>query len=177
MTACVALLRGIAPMNPSMSNANLREVCEAVGLANVSTVISSGNVVFETDTDDLAAIESTLEEAWPEVLGFESTTIIRTRRELETLVELDPFRTLEHGPKSYLLVTFAKHPLPRRAEAEPPSEPNCPFLPGTEREIFTITDTTTGRAPNVMALVERLYGKELTSRTWLTVGRILKKMG
>jgi len=177
VTTCVALLRGIAPMNPSMSNTNLRAVCESVGLGNVSTVISSGNVVFETDTDDIAGLESTLEEAWPEKLGFESTTIIRTRRELETLVELGPFGTLEHGPETYLLVTFAKHPLPRELEAKPPPESGYRVLPFAEREIFTVTDMTAGRAPDVMAWVERAFGKEVTSRTWLTVGRILKKMG
>jgi uncharacterized protein (DUF1697 family) len=178
MTKYVALLRGIGPMNPAMSNANLRAVCEEVGLENVSTVISSGNVVFETDMTDKAALEATLETAWPEKLGFQSTTILRSQAELEAIVEMEPFGDLEHGPSSYLLVTFSKHPL--EVDFETPYHPadrDYQVVAATAGEVFTVTDMTSGAAPDVMVWVESKFAKQLTSRTWLTVGRILKKMG
>jgi uncharacterized protein (DUF1697 family) len=164
-------------MNPAMSNANLRAVCQDVGLSNVSTVISSGNVVFETDTNDRAGLESTLEAAWPERLGFESTTILRSQAELEALVELAPFGDLVHGPGSYLLVTFSKHPL--QVEFDTPHHPadrDYQVVAATAGEVFTVTDTTSGGTPDVMVWVESQFGKQVSSRTWLTVGRILKKM-
>ena len=49
----VALLRGIGPANPNMRNEKLRGVLEELGLANVASVISSGNLLF--DTEDGAA--------------------------------------------------------------------------------------------------------------------------
>ena len=91
MTTYVALLRGIAPMNPNQRNERLRGVCEDLGLRNVRTVISSGNVVFETDTNDVPALEATLEAAWLDRLDFTSTTIIRSRSDLQSMVEADPF--------------------------------------------------------------------------------------
>jgi uncharacterized protein (DUF1697 family) len=178
MTKYVALLRGIAPMNPAMSNANLRSVCEEVGLENVSTVISSGNVVFETEVTDRAGLEATLEAAWPEKLGFESTTILRTQAELEALVEMAPFGDLVHGPGSYLLVTFSKHPLQVGFETpHHPADRDYQVVATTTREIFTVTDMTSGGTPDVMVWVETQFGKQISSRTWLTVARILKKMG
>lgn len=178
MTKYVALLRGIAPMNPAMSNANLRAVCEGMGLENVSTVISSGNVVFETDARDRAGLEANLEAAWPEKLGFESTTILRTKAELEALVELAPFGDLVHGPGSYLLVTFSKHPLDVEFDTPyHPADRDYQVVAATAGEVFTVTDMTSGGTPDVMVWVESRFGKQISSRTWLTVGRILKRMG
>jgi len=174
----VALLRGIGPSNPNMRNERLREVAELVGLCNVETVISSGNVVFETEGADPGELESTLETGWKENLGFESTTIIRSQEALEGLVEMSPFGDLEHGRKSYLLVTFCKRPInvdfdiPHR-----PADRDYEIVAATSGELFTVTDTTNERTPDVMAWVESRFGKQISSRTWLTVERILKRMG
>lgn len=178
MTRCVALLRGIGPGNPNMRNEHLRRVCEDVGLGNVSTVISSGNVVFDTDCDDLAALETTLERAWPEELGFQSTTIVRTAEDLERLMALEPFGGHEHGKETYLLVTFAKRTLTIDfALPHQPDDSSFRLVEATERELFSVTDTTATRTPDVMRWMETSFGKDLTSRTWLTVARILNKMG
>lgn len=171
------MLRGIGPGNPNMRNEHLRRVSVGVGLDDVSTVISSGNVVFATDTKDIPALEQRLEEAWRKELGFESTTIIRTRADLERLIALEPFGDLEHGRETYLLVTFAKHQGLRRVEMPAPEERGFEIAAVTDRELFTVTDTERQKTPDVMLWAERLIGKEITSRTWLTVERILKKMG
>jgi uncharacterized protein (DUF1697 family) len=165
-------------MNPAMSNANLRAVCEDLGLAHVATVISSGNVVFETDVADRAELEANLEAAWPAKLGFESTTILRTKEELQSLVEMAPFGDLVHGPSSYLLVTFSKNPIGFDLEIpHQPADRDYQVVAATGRELFTVTDMTSGGTPDVMAWTESQLGKQVTSRTWLTVGRILKRMG
>lgn len=161
-----------------MRNENLRRVCEDLGLTRVSTVISSGNVVFEADTEDLPALEERLERAWPSELGFESTTIIRTRDDLKSLVDLEPFNGLEHGRETYLLVTFSKSTLDVTVDLPfQPEDGSFRLLHATQRELFTVTDTTQESTPDVMQWVEARFGKEITSRTWLTVARILKKMG
>jgi uncharacterized protein (DUF1697 family) len=177
MTKYVALLRGVTPSNPRTRNEKLRAVCEGLGLAEVQTVISSGNVVFEADSTDAAGLESTLEAAWRESLGFESTTIIRSQDDLRKLVEIKPFGQLEHGPQTYLLVTFSKERLtldlriPYR-----PLDRDYRLVQRTTREVFSVTDTTAGTTPDVMAWLEKKLGKQISSRTWLTVTRILARM-
>lgn len=157
-----------------MANANLRAVATAEGLENVASVISSGNLVFETDRDP-ADVETALEAAWPRELGFEAMTTLRSRAELEEIVEMDPFAGLTHGPKTYLLVTFSKYPLARIFWDE--SGPAVELVAVTEREIFTVNDTTLGAGLGGMNRLEDEIGKTITSRTWLTVERILRKMG
>lgn len=160
-----------------MANSNLRAVAESVGLTDVASIISSGNLVFQTP---LAAVdvEAELEAAWPRELGFDSTTMVRSRDEIETLVDLNPFGDRTHGPDSYLLVTFAKHLLPPDlADSMPPAD-DIGLVGRTDRELFTVTDTTMRAAGlSTMAWLEADLGKQITSRTWLTIGRILKKMG
>lgn len=159
-----------------MRNENLRGVCNSLGFTNVPTVISSGNIVFDAGGEP-DEIESQLEAAWPDQLGFDSMTIVRSREALEALVNLRPFDEREHGRNTYLLATFAKSPLtvpfdvPHR-----PDDEAFEVVGLTHRELFTVSDNTAAKTPDVMSWLEKQFGREITSRTWLTVQRILKKM-
>lgn len=66
MTKYVALLRGIAPTNLNMRNDKLRGVFEKLAFENVKTVISSGNVIFESPSRRAKKLEETIEAALPE---------------------------------------------------------------------------------------------------------------
>ncbi|HEY0964798.1 MAG TPA: DUF1697 domain-containing protein, partial [Candidatus Paceibacterota bacterium] len=125
----VALLRGIAPMNPNMRGEKLREVFETLGFKNVSTVIASGNVVFDSSSKSLSALEKKVEGALPQLLGFKSTTIIRSQSDLETLVKRDPFKGVKDEKPHYLVVTF--------------------FKDGT-KELCSVVDMDSDKAPNFM---------------------------
>lgn len=167
----VALLRGIGPGNPSMHGSKLAGVLEALGFTNVRSVISSGNVIFESDSSDVARMEATIQAAWPEKLGFTSTTIVRSQPQLEALVARDPFSGAEHSRQSYLLVTFFKN-LPEDLSG----------LAGNYYDdlgvnaLCSVIDTTASKTPDFMSKLERQFGKDVTSRTYLTLHRILTKM-
>ena len=177
MARFVAFLRGIGPGNPNMANSRLREAATSVGMQNVTTFISSGNVLFDTDDTDLAAVEAVLEEAWRTRLGFDSRTIVRTRDQLQRLVGLSPFGSLEHTPGTYLLVTFSKKRLDIPFEIPfEPERTRARVVRATERELFTVSDTTQQVGLGVMSWVEGQLGKEVTSRTWLTVLRVLQRL-
>ena len=177
MNRYVAFLRGIGPSNPNMRNENLRAVGESLGFQHVQTFISSGNLIFDSESDDAAELEGMLEAEWPRQLDFESRTLIRSQSELERLVDLAPFGERTHGPDTYLLVTFSKTPLEIAFELpyQPPGR-DLWAVGSTEREIFTVTDTTSAATPDVMVWLEKEFGKDISSRTWLTVQRILKRM-
>ncbi|MBY0294343.1 DUF1697 domain-containing protein [Patescibacteria group bacterium] len=151
----VALLRGIMPMNPNMKGEKLKGVFEDLGFKNVHTVIASGNVVFDSPSKNTAVLEKKIEVALPEKLGFKSTTIIRSHDELKALLKKNPFKGVKDEKPNYLIVTFFKD---RKAE------------------LCTVIVMGEDKTPNFMARVEREHGKEITTRTWKTVHRILTKM-
>lgn len=168
MAKYVALLRGIGPSNPNMHGSKLQSVVESLGFTNVKPLLSSGNVVFESESSDMSEMESIMEKAWPEKLGFNSKTIIRSQSQLQALVKNDPYQGTAHAPSTYLLVTFFKHP-------QSGIEQNY-YNDLKVNVLCSNLDTTTSKTPDFMVKLERQYGKEITSRTWLTIQRILKKM-
>jgi uncharacterized protein (DUF1697 family) len=178
MTKYVALLRGIAPTNPNMRNDKLRGVFEKLGFANVKTVISSGNVVFESPSRSVRKLEESIENTLPENLGFKSTTLIRSQKQIQQLVDKDPFQGREHSQTSSLNVTFLKKK--RMIDMKFPykvDNRDYTLLGMYDGAIYSVIDLTSAKTPDLMLWLEKQFGKEITTRTWKTVERILKAMG
>src|SRR5258708_3151383 len=108
MTTYVALIRGIGPTNENMKGAKLKAAFETLKLRNVTPVIASGNVVFQSNAENTARLETQLEQAMYEQLGFKRTVIIRSKDELEKLLTKTPFKGIEDKKPNYLIVTFFK---------------------------------------------------------------------
>lgn len=151
----VALLRGIGPGNPNMHGAKLKELFEGLGFKNVIPVISSGNVVFESGLNNTEVLEKKIEKALPLKLGFNSSTIIRSQDDLRKLIARDPYKGVKDERPNYLLVTFFKD---RR------------------EELCSVIDLSGKKTPDFMTKLDKEFSKQITSRTWKTVHRILKAM-
>ncbi|MBB5911809.1 uncharacterized protein (DUF1697 family) [Nocardia transvalensis] len=180
MNRYAALLRGIMPSNPNMRNEKLRGVFEGLGFESVGSVLTSGNIVFGSTETDVPALESRIQQALSAELGIGGGTIIRSREELRALVDSDPFPGLTHGRGTYLTTTFLKD----RTQGPPPGN-LPPELDGVVRivrydqeaaALLAVIDNMSSSTPNHMAWLESVYGKDITTRTWLTVGKVLAKL-
>lgn len=178
MNRYAALLRGIAPSGKNQSNEQLRGVFARLGHQRVASVLASGNIVFASPETDVAALEEKIEAALTEDLELHSRTIIRSQAALQGLLDSDPFPGLTHGRGSYLTATFLKE--------EPATAPLADQLgsltqvvgyhPGA-RAVLAVTDNSDpGSTPDFMVWLEKTYGKNVTTRTWLTVQRLVKKL-
>ncbi len=178
MAKYAAFLRGISPTNPNMRNEKLRSVFEDLGFSNVKTVISSGNVLFETDRKDTTKIESDIEQAIKDKLGFFSMTIIASQQQLQELVDADPFDGGEHSRKTYLICTFFKDaPKPKFKLPHKPEGQQYTLLNTHKNVLCTVVDVTVGSTLDFMSWIEKEFGKDLTTRTWNTVLKIVKALG
>jgi uncharacterized protein (DUF1697 family) len=160
-----------------MHNEKLRGVFENLGFTKVRTVISSGNVIFDSPSRNIKQLEEDIERAIPEELGFTSTTIIRNRSQLQKLVDANPFQGMTHSQTSYLNVTFLKKKT--RIEMKFPYEVKdraYSMLGMYDGAICSVIDMTSSKTPDLMVWLEKQFGKEITTRTWKTVERILKVM-
>lgn len=149
-----AFIRGVGPENPNMHHGAFKKFFEDLGFNNVIPVISSGNVVFETDEKDSKVLENVIEENLPIKLGFSRAVIIRSQNELQKLVDLDPFNGVKDSPTSKLNITFLKK----------------------GGEIFNIINPQVKGTTKVMSELEKQNGKDITMRTLGTIQKILKKM-
>ncbi|MEV6065465.1 DUF1697 domain-containing protein [Nocardia sp. NPDC052001] len=180
MTSYAAFLRGIMPANPNMKNEKLRAVFEGLGFTKVASLLSSGNIVFESPETDVPELESRIQAALQAELGIGGGTIIRSREQLRELVDSDPFTGLTHCRETYLTVTFVKD-----TAAGPPGALDDTTAKAVRvlafdkpaAAVLSVIDNTDPSTTNFMAWIEKSYGKEITTRTFLTVQKTLKKLG
>lgn len=179
MTRYVALLRGIAPALPHNSNAELRGVLERLGHDRVGSVLASGNIVFESPQTDVPGLEAAIQQALVADLGIGGGTIVRSLEELRDLLARDPFDGLVHGGGTDLVATFLKDGAPAPTEIPDDPDPLVRVVGFDEaaRVFLTVIDNgDPARTPVFLRWLDRTYGKDITTRSWLTVQRVVRKL-
>jgi uncharacterized protein (DUF1697 family) len=169
MPRYAALLRGVSPMNARM--ADLARAFAAAGFSDVRTVLSSGNVVFTAARASDAALERRAEGAMREELGRVFPAIVRPIAALRALLDGDPYRGARVPAGAKRVVTFLRRPPASRIEL-PVVLHGARIVALRGKEAFTAYVRTRG-VPDFMTLIERTFGKELTTRTWETVGKVV----
>lgn len=165
MPRYVALLRGVSPMNAKMPV--LRQCFEDAGFGNVRTVISSGNVVFDARSASEASLQRKAERAMETGMGRSFMTIVRRQDALHALLATDPYADSGLAPTAKRVVTFLREP-PAATLALPLASGHARIMAVVGSEVFTVYEPG-DRQPVFMALIEKTFGKAVTTRTWETV--------
>ena len=164
-----AFLRGVMPTNAKMPQ--LKKCFEAAGFTDVRTVLGSGNVVFSTGAGPEEWLERKAEAAMNENLGRVFFTIVRAIDSLRAIVDSNPYASFRLSPGSKQVVTFL-----RKAHSAKLSLPievdGARILCVKDREVF-ISYVPSPRGAVFMTLIEKTFGKDLTTRTWDTVKRVV----
>lgn len=165
MPRYVALLRGVSPMNAKMPE--LRRAFEEGGFTNVRTLLSSGNVAFDARAASDTTIARKAEKAMLRALGHSFYTIVRPTSELQALIEEDPFSAFKLPKNAKRVVTFLGEPV--KASLKVPLEKDgATILAVRKREILSAY-VPSPKAASFMVLIEKTFGKNVTTRTWETV--------
>lgn len=173
----VALLRGIGPGNPAQRNENLRGVLTDLGLTQVRSVITSGNLVFDVPADSsLSALgtgelERLIQAQWPARLGFTSTTFLRGVAEFGHVAAARWFDGRSDDRRGRLQVTFLTDPTAASVVTGFPDEA-AEVIHVEGRHIAWSYDQDQVQAPKLMTWLDRTFEKRNTTRTWRTVQRI-----
>ena len=170
-TRYAAFLRGISPMNATM--AGLRRAFEGAGFDDVSTVISSGNVVFGARKAAHHTLERKAERAMDETLGRSFLTIVRSIDELQKLLDADPFAAFRLKPQEKVVVTFLREPTKPKLKL-PYVKDGARILAATPTEVYTAY-VMGPRGGEFMRVLEEAYGQEITTRSWDTVKKVVKR--
>ena len=109
MPRYVAFLRAINVGGHVVKMDRLRALFEELRLGNVETFIASGNVLFDTASKDIGALEARIEKHLAKALGYDVGTFIRPLGELADIVRRHPFLDEEARAHS-LWVGFMKAP-------------------------------------------------------------------
>lgn len=155
-------------MNAKMPE--LKAAFEKAGFTEVKTVISSGNVVFNARSK--ADLERKAEAAMEQHLGRTFYTIVRPVAELTALLEADPFSKFRLSAEAKRIVTFLRKPYTEKLTL-PIEFDNARILEVVGSEVFCAY-LPSPRGPAFMTLLEKTFGKNITTRTWDTVKKCAK---
>lgn len=173
MTTYIAFLRGInAGANPTLKMQVLKDAFEAMGFENVRTVIASGNVIFEAEPAAEKELEQAIEKALPGAIGFKSDAIVYNLADLQKLAKTSPLKDVKMTATTRPFVTFLKE-----APKETPKLDGKGFqlLGRKGRALFSVVHLSSTGTPDLMSLLDREFGKKITTRSWKTIEKILQK--
>ena len=171
----IALLRGVNVGGHIVKMDRLRDLFGELGYGNVRTYIQSGNVFFDTDEADRAALTGAIEERLLTALGYAVPTCLRTVPEMQQTLALNPFTETTVTPDMRLNIVFSTRPIPTPAEL-PVWSPkrDMEIRSVTAMEAFVVWYLQAGRPPASDAFLKQTLGGPLTSRFLHTTIKILE---
>jgi uncharacterized protein (DUF1697 family) len=177
-TRYVALLRGINVGGKNLIKmAALKRCFEEHGFAGVSTFIQSGNVLFESAEADRARLAAGIERMLTAVFGYPASVVLRSRRDLQQIVDRAP-AGFGARPALYRYdVLFLKEPLQARAALA-----QVPVREGVDqahagRGVLYFSRLIRKASQSQLGRISLLpLYKQLTIRNWNTTTRLLRLM-
>ena len=171
----MALLRGInvGGRNP-VAMADLRAAFESAGYNAVTTYIQSGNVLFESDAPS-DSLENELEAMLERRLGFPLVVVVRSHRQLRTIVDKAP-NGFGGEPDTYHSdVIFLKGPLSSRQAMRVVVLREGVDQAWTGSGVLYFARVSARRAQSRMG---RIVGtpeyQQMTIRSWTTTTKLLR---
>ncbi len=170
----VALLRGINVGGKMVRMEKLRTMFASLGYTNIKTLLNSGNVLFESNEKNTTKLLLAIESNLTKTFGFEILTILRTVNEIQEIVDEQPFKNIPVTPLTRLYVTFLtdKHHdmlrIPNESEGK-----DFTILRVSKDTVFSIATLSPQKGTtDAMVILEKEFGKKITTRNWNTVVKI-----
>ena len=169
MHGYAAFLRGVSPMNLKMPV--LQAALEECGFTDVKTLLSSGNVVFKGRRATDSAIEKKVVATILKHTGKTFGVIVRSIAELQALIDADPYRSFRLPAGSKRVVTFLRAAPASKVEL-PPALHGARIWTVRGRDALS-SYVRNDKGPVFMTLIEKTFGKDVTTRTWDTVRKVV----
>jgi uncharacterized protein (DUF1697 family) len=179
----VALLRGInVGGHKKVPMTDLKKFLEKAGFQNVRTLLASGNVVFsqrdglpESEEENINKLLEKISTILEKKFGFSIPVLLRKFSEIEDLIKLNPFKDIKVTPQIRLYATFLPEKLKKKTSVSYTSPDKSFKIISAEKDtIFSVLDLTKSKTPEAMGILEKEFGKNITTRNWNTVVKISK---
>ncbi|MCA1561788.1 MAG: DUF1697 domain-containing protein [Acidobacteria bacterium] len=177
MPRYVALLRAINVGGHVVKMELLRREFAALGFSNVETFIASGNVVFESRSQNAQALEQRIETRLGAALGYPVSTFLRTPAELARIVQYEPFAPADmNAPGSTLYIGFLSvPPEPAAQEKIVACRTAVDDFHVHKRELYWLCRTKLGESLVSGAVLAKALGMPTTMRNATTIRRLTEK--
>ncbi len=175
MQKLVALLRGInVGGHHKVPMAELKSLLTNLGCDNVKTILNSGNIVFETKKKDIAGLERVIESTLAKNFGFSIPVILIAQKQITQLVNKDPFAGIDVHKNIRLYISFLKDT--HKVKLTIPylsNDQSFSIIDIEDKIIVSVLDLTISNTPKGMEDLEKLFGKNITTRNWNTILKLV----
>ena len=174
----IAFLRGInVGGHHKVPMAELRKELEAMSFQQVTTLLNSGNVIFETHSSEDTELAERIATRIEKVFQFPVPTIVISADSILKLLNEDPFKDEILTKESRGYVSFLQHKPNLSIQLPWVSEDrSLKILKADDNLICSFLDLSKAKTPEAMKILEQLFGKQMTTRNWNTIERIAGKL-
>jgi uncharacterized protein (DUF1697 family) len=166
----VGLLRNVMIGREGLHRAVLLELASQAGARAAVSLLSTGNLAFDAEPGQLAAVVRRLEGGIERVIGRPEPVVVRAAAQIRDLVAADPFAGFpaEEWERSVAFLPLEAPPLDagdlRAAE-------NTTVVAVRPQELL-VASRHGVRRPGPLRVLEESTGRRGTSRAWSTVERL-----
>jgi uncharacterized protein (DUF1697 family) len=174
MKTLTGFLRGInVGGHHKVPMAELRNRLNEVGCNNVRTLLNTGNIVFDTTQTNIQDLENNIEDFISKSFGFPIPVILKTKTAISDLVDDNPFMKINAHKDIRLYVSFLKD-TPKLDLAIPylSADKSYEIISIKNKTILSVLDLSTTKTPKGMDDLEKLFGKNITTRNWNTIKKV-----
>ncbi|MFT5750860.1 MAG: hypothetical protein ACI828_002169 [Flavobacteriales bacterium] len=144
---------------------------------NIITLLNSGNVIFQTATTDTEQLETILSEVLEKTFGFPIPTRVRSTNMLMELLANEPFKDINVTKDTRCYISFLRTNTPTAVETPWTTDDHSfSILQVHQKTIVSVLDLSITNTPKAMSALEKMYGKDITTRNWKTIKRIEAKL-
>ncbi len=178
MKTYIAFLRGInVGGHHKVPMADLKTELQKLGFKNIITILNSGNIIFDYTDEEITTLEQITTTQLENTFGFPIPTIIRTVNTIQQLLKQNPFSAIEITKDSRLYISFLKTTVTTTLQFPWQSEDESyKILDYKNNTIISALDLSKSKTTKAMAILERSFGKDITTRNWNTLLRIEKQL-
>jgi len=171
----IALLRGInVGGHNAVAMSDLRDLLTDLGFAGATTLLQSGNIVFQATAQTSTSLESMLEKETAKRLGVSVDYIVRSASEWAKVVAANPFPKEAKEDPGHLIVMSLKTAAPAKSgSALEASIKGRETVHAARKHLYIVYPDGMGTSKFTGALIERVVGSRGTARNWNTVLKLL----
>lgn len=176
MSKYIALLRGInVSGQKKIKMAELRDHLAELPFQNIETYIQSGNIIFNSEIQDLKKLEKLIFDKIKDIYGFEVPTIVLTRDYLVQAEAENPYKSEaeEAGNKAFIAFLFEEPSLDRiEVFKELDYSPDQMHL--NAKNLYFYCPNGAGRSKITNNLFESKLKVSATGRNFKTIWKLLE---
>jgi len=171
MQTYISMLRGInVSGQKKIRMADLKSMYETLGFGNIQTYVQSGNVVFESDEEDLEKLRQSIEAQIEKTFGFSVPVLIRSADDFDRIIQEHPFAQEE---TNRVLVTFLyERPAQSKRDELSQYEDKVDQFTLGEQEIFLFCPGGYGKTKLSNTFFEKKLELIATTRNWKSVNAL-----